>query len=113
MRLSIAEEPSGSAGMDRSLADLERDLTERLVEFSDLETDRPSMKSVLERVDAGNRIEKLLEEIGSIEQRIATAKAANLSDAAVQLRRLLPLVDDRHGQALLRSALGAVEKAAA
>ncbi len=112
VRLSIAGEQNRSAVLGRSLPDLERDLTEKLIEFSDLETARPSMKSVLERVDAGNRIERLLEEIGSIEQRIATAKAANLSDAAVQLRRLLPLINDRHGQALLRSALIVVENAA-
>ncbi len=93
------------------LASLEQDLEVCLLELDDLQRKRPHLPDALARADAGQQIDKLLEEIAELQQSIENSPAETLQDAAVKLRRLSAYVDRGRQAKLLGSALAAVESA--
>ena len=65
------------------------------------------------RAEAGEQIDRLLDEIAELQRLIDTSPAETLEDAAVKLRRLSAYVEDARPMNLLAGALEAVERAAA
>ena len=94
-----------------SLPALEHHLEARLLELEKLHRTRPGLPTALERANAGQRIDDLLEEIAELQQQIDTSPAETLEDAAVKLRRLGAYVEEGQPARLLAGALGAVERA--
>ncbi len=54
----------------------------------------PHAPHVLDRAKIGRRREEALSEIDALRDRIVTARAETLADAAVQLRRLVVMADE-------------------
>ncbi len=75
-------------GPSETLVSLERRLTERLLAFERLDTAWPRGRTMIERADTGRQREDALSGIVALRDRIVTARAETLVDAAVQLRRL-------------------------
>jgi len=71
-----------------SLTSLEQHLIARLLELDQLHQTRPSLPTAMARAEAGERIDRLLDEIAEIQRMIDTRPATTLLDAAVKLRRL-------------------------
>ena len=67
---------------------LEQRLTERLLDFDRLDEAWPRGRTAIERAKIGRQRDDALSEIVTLRQRIVTARAETLADAAVQLRRL-------------------------
>jgi len=63
------------------------------------------------RAEAGERIDRLLNDIAELQRLIDTAPPETLKDAAVKLRRLGAYVDRGQPAWLLAAALSAVERA--
>ncbi len=117
--------PAASKGPDVSLVDLERELEGLLVEYESLSQAWPKEPDILTRAKIGRRVENALRRIYELQHAIATTQARDIPDAAVQLRRLVVLLDGQdapilrlqaglEGQReavrrLLASALAAVE----
>jgi hypothetical protein len=64
------------------------------------------------RAEAGQRVDKLYEQMVELQQEIDASPTETLQDAAVKLRRLSAYVEDSRPMRLLSGALEAVEKAA-
>ncbi len=118
---------AASKGPDVSLVDLERELEGLLVEYESLSRVWPKEPDVLTRAKIGRRVEDALGQILRLQHAIGTAQAKSIPDAAVHLRRLTALLenrnrllmrfeapteeDDRTMRHLLESALAVVESA--
>ena len=77
-----------------TLVALEQRLAERLLDFNRLDTAWPCGRTAIERAEIGRRREDTLSEIDALQDRIVTARAETLADAAVQLRRLVVMADE-------------------
>ncbi len=64
------------------------------------------------RAEAGQKIDRLYEEMVELQDRIDASPTQTLQDAAVKLRRLSAYVEDARPMNLLAGALEAVERAA-
>ncbi len=95
-----------------SLPALEQHLEARLLELERLHQTRPSLPTAMARAEAGQRIDRLLDEIAELQRQIDASPAEKLEDAAVKLRRLEAYVERGQPARLLAGALGAVERAA-
>ncbi len=95
-----------------SLPTLEQHLEARLLELEKLHRARPNLYTAMGRAEAGERIDRLLDEIAEIQRMIDTTPAETLEDAAVKLRRLGAYVERGQPARLLAGALSAVERAA-
>ncbi len=103
-----------AAASDRPMAalpTLERELHGCLIEYEALSEAWPRGRTAMERYRIGKKVDAALKRIAELEAAIAGAKAMTLEDAAVQLRRVLARLDDASLEALVMSALGAVEAA--
>ncbi len=121
--------PAASKGPDVSLVDLERELETLLVEYESASRAWPREPDILTRAKIGRRVEDSLRRICELQHAIGTTQAKSIPDAAVQLRRLVVLVDGQDDpilrlragledqretiRGLLASALAAVETAGA
>ncbi len=74
-----------------NLPALEQRLAERLLAFDRLDEAWPRGRTAIERADIGRQREDALSEIVTLRDRIVTARAETMADAAVHLRRLAPL----------------------
>ena len=81
-------------GPTESLPALEQYLTERLLAFELLDAAWPKGRTAVERAEIGRQREDALSEIVALRNRIVTARAETLADAAVQLRRLEVMADE-------------------
>ena len=70
------------------------------------------MATAMARAQAGERIDRLLNDIAELQRLIDASPAETLEDAAVKLRRLGASVDRGQPTRLLAGALGAVERVA-
>ncbi len=95
-----------------ALPTLEQRLEARLLELDKLHQTRPSLPTAMARAEAGQRIDRLLDEIAELQRMIDASPAETLQDAAVKLRRLGAYVERGQPARLLAGALGAVERAA-
>ena len=95
-----------------SLPALEQRLEACLIDLETLHNSRPSLPTALERAKAGQRIDKLYEEMLELQQEIDASPAETLQDACVKLRRLSAYVEEARPMRLLSGALEAVERAA-
>ncbi len=71
-----------------TLPALEQRLAERLLYFERLDEAWPKGRTAIERAEIGRHREDALSGIVALRDRIVTARAETLADAAVQLRRL-------------------------
>ena len=71
-----------------NLPDLERRLEARLIELEKLHRARPNLYTAMARAEAGQKIDRLLDEIAELQRLIDASPAETLQDAAVKLRRL-------------------------
>ncbi len=71
-----------------TLVALEQRLAERLLDFERLYETWPRGRTAIERAEIGRHREDALSGIVALRDRIVTARAETLADAAVQLRRL-------------------------
>ncbi len=94
-----------------SLPDLERRLEACLIELEKTHRARPGLPTALARAEAGERIDRLLNDIAELQRLIDTTPAETLQDAAVKLRRLSAYVEESRPLRLLSGALEAVERA--
>ena len=101
--------------------DIENRLQRRLLDFDRLDDEWPKGATALVRAKIGRQHSDALSDIADLEKRIFEARAETLDDAAVQLRRLVAVMDEIDTRRLLSSpgvhrlvtsALGAVERAA-
>ncbi len=74
-----------------SLVDLEHQLAAALINFETLDTAWPRGRTAIERAEIGRQREDVRSGAVALRDRIVTARAETLADAAVQLRRLAPL----------------------
>ena len=74
--------------------------------------ERPDLSIAMARAEAGQRVDKLYEQMVELQQEIDASPTETLQDAAVKLRRLSAYVEDSRPMRLLSGALEAVEKAA-
>ncbi len=95
-----------------SLPALEHHLEAHLLELDKLHRDRTRLPTALNRAEAGERIDDLLDEIAELQRKIDASPAETLEDAAVKLRRLGAYIEQGQPARLLAGALGAVERAA-
>jgi hypothetical protein len=95
-----------------SLPILEQRLEACLIELEKTHRARPSLPTALARAEAGQKIDRLYEEIAELQQQIDAGPAETLQDAAVKLRRLSAYVEEARPMRLLSGALEAVERAA-
>ncbi len=102
------------AGPHQSLVDLEEQLADRLLDFERLDEAWPHVPYVLDRARIGQQRDDTLSEISRLQQRIVTAQAVTIEDAAVQLRRLKVWMGTRDtvSERLLASVLAVVEREA-
>ncbi len=96
-----------------SLPALEQHLEARPLELDKLHRSRPALPTALDRAEAGERIDELLDAIAELQRMIDTSPAKTLEDAAVKLRRLGANVERGQPARLLAGALQAVERVAA
>ena len=95
-----------------SLSALEQRLEACLIELEKTHRARPSLPTALARAEAGERIDRLLNNIAELQRLIDASPAETLADAAVKLRRLGAYIEQGQPARLLAGALGAVERAA-
>ena len=95
-----------------SLSDLEQRLEACLLDLEKTHRTRPGLSTALARAEAGQKIDRLYEEMVDLQQQIDAGPAETLQDAAVKLRRLSAYVEDARPMRLLAGALEAVERAA-
>ncbi len=95
-----------------SLPAREHHLETRLLELEKTHLSRPSLPTAPARAEAGQRVDKLYEQMVELQQEIDASPTETLQDAAVKLRRLSAYVEDSRPMRLLSGALEAVEKAA-
>ena len=94
-----------------SLPAFEHHLEARLFDLDKLHRERSHLPTALARANAGERIDRLLNDIAELQRLIDTAPPETLEDAAVKLRRLGAYVEQGQPARLLAGALGAVERA--
>ncbi len=75
----------------KTLVGLESRLAAHLLAFERLDAAWPKGRTAIERAEIGREREEALYEIAILRQRIVTARAETMADAAVHLRRLAPL----------------------
>ncbi len=95
-----------------SLPTLEKRLETRLLDLEKFHRERPQLPTAMARAEAGQWIDRLLNDIAELQRRIDDSPAESLEDAAVRLRRLSAYVEQGQPARLLAGALGAVERAA-
>ncbi len=95
-----------------SLPALESQPEARLLELNTIHRTRPNLPTAMARAEAGQRVDKLYEQMVELQQEIDASPTETLQDAAVKLRRLSAYVEDSRPMRLLSGALEAVEKAA-
>ena len=93
-----------------NLPALEQRLETCLLELEKTHRTRPGLPTALARAEAGQRIDRLYEEMVGLQSMIDTSPAETLEDAAVKLRRLGAYVERGQPARLLAGALGAVER---
>ena len=96
-----------------SLSDLEQRLEACLIELEKTHRARPSLPTALARAEAGQRVDKLYEQMVELQEQIDASPTETLQDAAVKLRRLGAYVERGQPARLLAGVLGAVERAVA
>ncbi len=87
-------------------------LETRLLDLDKLHRERSHLPTAMARAEAGERIDRLLNDIAELQRLIDSAPAETLEDAAVKLRRLSAYVRQGQPARLLAGALSAVERAA-
>ncbi len=92
--VALCEAPM--TGPSETLPVLESRLTERLLTFERLDAACPRGRTAIERADTGRQSEASLSGIVALRDRIVTARAETLADAAVQLRRLVVMAQEEH-----------------
>ncbi len=95
-----------------SLPILEQRLETSLIEMEKLYRARPGLPTALARAEAGQKIDRLYEEVAELQSMIDAGPAETIQDAAVKLRRLSAYVEESRPLRLLAGALEAVERAA-
>ncbi len=95
-----------------SLPILEQRLVTCLLELEKTHGARPGLPTAIARAEAGQRVDKLYEQMVKLQEQIDASPTETLQDAAVKLRRLSAYVEDTRPMRLLSDALEAVEKAA-
>lgn len=102
------------SGASETLPALEQRLAERLLAFERHDAAWPHVPYVLDRARIGQQRDDTLSEISRLQQRIVTAQAVTIEDAAVQLRRLKVWMGTRDtvSERLLASVLAVVEREA-
>jgi hypothetical protein len=95
-----------------SLPTLEKRLETRLLDLDKLHRERSHLPTAMARAEAGERIDRLLNDIAELQRLIDASPAETLEDAAVKLRRLGAYVEQGQAARLLPGALSAVERAA-
>ena len=88
--------PATSKGPGISLVELERQLEAVLVAHEVLRRAWPKEPNILTRARIGRRVEDALAETQRLQDAITKADAKSLSDAAVHLRRLAVLLENRN-----------------
>ena len=81
-------------GPSETLPALGQRLAERLLAFERLDVACPRDRTAIERGEIGRRREEALSGIVALRQRIVTARAETLADAAAQLRRLVVMAEE-------------------
>jgi len=78
----------------KPLPALEQRLVDRLLEFERLDEAWPRGRTAIERAEIGRQREDALSGIAALRDRIVTARAETLADAAVQLRCLAVMAEE-------------------
>ena len=109
-------------GPSETLPVLEQRLTERLLAFETMDAAWPKGRTANEHTEIGRQREDALFGIAALRDRIVTARAETLADAAAQLWRLVVMADEEprlHAllappdvRGLVASVLAVVERAA-
>ncbi len=90
--VALCEAPM--TGPPETLPVLESRLAERLLDFELLDEAWPCGRTAIERAEIGRQREEALSGIAVLRDRIVTARAETLVDAAVQLRRLVVMAEE-------------------
>ena len=83
----------GDGAANKDLVEMERELTQLLLEYDVLQTAWPKGGHVLIRARIGRQVADALARIDDLEHAIATTPARTADEAAVRHRRLSALMD--------------------